>query len=274
MDADTIAWKAINADARDPRGAGLLFHGTGEPVDGPLRPGGDRLLWTTDNPLVAQTYIPVGGLISLVSAPLQPGDRVRPSKHSFWHEFAVDTLGLPEPDVEWDRFGQAISWALPKGWPTYGECQAILMEKFGYDFKDGRADVLHPSGPDGRRVVQHASWRHPGTVFVTSAEGLRILELSRGESDLTAPQHNDLGIFAKAEADGYDGVAIDDFCQSHDCGNVGHRSVGIFAAAAERLTWLSYPAVHRPLAARTGLATEEFLAWREGLSCEALPTPD
>ena len=41
-----------------------LYHGTGEDFTGKLKPGGyDGIIWTTDTPGIAQTYIPVSGSI-------------------------------------------------------------------------------------------------------------------------------------------------------------------------------------------------------------------
>lgn len=53
-----------------PKGT-ILFHGTGETINGDLRPGGyDNLLWTTSSSAIAQTYISVASIRNVSSKTL------------------------------------------------------------------------------------------------------------------------------------------------------------------------------------------------------------
>jgi hypothetical protein len=268
-ETDIMARAALTAALNDPRDSGLLFHGTAEPFDGPPKACGiDGLLWFADNPLFAQAYIPTAGLTAYVAKPSdwRMNDRVRPDKHSFWTEFATASLGRPLPDVEYDDFGAAKSWSIRSDWPTYAECVAALRG-MGYSFIDGCEQVKYANGPCG--PVARSDWMQPGRVFVTAADGLRLLDRSCGESDLTEKAHLDFDLFRSAEKSGFDGLVIDDFCQSSDCGNVGHRAVGLFAATVEKLEFVSYEAVHRPMSGLRTLRTPDFESFAADLGAPA-----
>lgn len=257
-EADIMARVGLAATLTDPRGSGLLFHGTAEPFDGPPKVCGiDDILWFADAPIYAQAYIPEAGLSSIISKPSdwRMDERVRPNKHSFWTEFATITMGRPLPDVEYDDFGEAKSWSIRKDWPTYAECVAALRE-LGYTFMDGSEEVKYSDGCNS--PVARADWLQPGRVFVTAADGLRLLDRSVGESDATEKAHLDFDLFRFAEKSGYDGVVINDLCQSSDCGNVGHRAVGLFSATVDKLEFVSYDAVHRRMAGLRSLGTPDF----------------
>lgn len=263
IEVEEIAQRIQTAQTDDDlKTSDLLFHGTCEQFEGNLRPGPyDEVLWFADSPLMAQAYIPVAGATAIVSKPddWRINDRVRPDKHSFWTEFATKTMGQPLPDVEYDRSGtQAISWSVPSSWPTYGECVRAL-EAMGYDFSRGMIEVKMAQ-IDGVNQYVNADWLEPGRVYVTVMDGLNLLDLSVGEGDLLDPTHKRIDLFRKAEAAGYDGIIIDDFAQSEDCGNVGHRAIGLFEKAVQRPV-LIYPAVHRMMADVRSLLTEDYKTW-------------
>jgi len=260
VDEIVLRIQAAQNDA-DLRTSGLLFHGTCEPFEGDLQPGAfDGVLWFADSPLIAQAYIPVSGAAALVSKPddWRLNDRVRPDKHSFWTEFATNTMGQPLPDVEYDGVGQAVSWRVVPGWPTYAQCVSTL-EAMGYDFSRGMIEIKMATVDGATRYV-NADWLEPGRVYVTVADGLNLLDLSIGEGDLSDPTHKRIDLFRKAEADGFDGVIIDDFAQSDDCGNVGHRAIGLFERAVQR-PYHVYPAVHRKMAGVRSMLTDDYKSW-------------
>lgn len=266
-ETDILSRAALAARLRGPRGSGLMFHGTAEPFAGApdARAGADGVFWTADSPLIAQTYIPDAGLTAYVSKPSEwrLDERVRPDRHSFWTDFAVNDMGRPPPDVEYDAFGAAKSWSVDADWPTYRQCLAALRA-LGYAFMDDCEQVKYASGPTG--PIARADWQQPGQVFVTAADGLRLLDRSTGEGDLTEKAHLDFDLFRRAEKAGYDGIVIDDFAQSIDCGNVGHRSVGLFAHVVDRLEFVAYPAVHRRLGGARSLGTPDFESFAAGLA--------
>lgn len=81
-----------------------LFHGTGEEFDiGSTRPGGyDKLFWTTDSSVIAQTYIPVSGASTRITTKwlMKPGSSY------------ADQLGIHYTDVEKDNMGNIRSYRL------------------------------------------------------------------------------------------------------------------------------------------------------------------
>lgn len=261
---------ALAATLSDPRSSGLLFHGTAEPFDGPPKVFGmDDVLWFADNPLFAQAYIPEAGLTAYVSKPSdwRMNERVRPDRHSFWTEFATQTMGRTLPDAEYDDFGAAKSWSINSDWPTYAECVTALRA-LGYAFMDECEEVKYASGVNG--PIGRADWLQPGRVFVTAADDLKLLDRSSGESDLTEKAHLDFDLFRRAEKSGFDGIVIDDFAQSADCGNVGHRAVGLFSHAVQRLEFVCYSAVHRRMGDVSGLKTLDFESFAAGLGAPTL----
>jgi hypothetical protein len=235
------------AAAPDPDAAlagGLLFHGTCEAFDLPPRGGGyDGLVWTADLPTVAQAYIPRSGTQMLVSepSPWRLGERVVPEPHGAWTLIARQMTGL-EPDVELDRHRMLRSWAVPKGWPTYGEA-AEWVRSLGYSLADARSSWLSVRNVEGADLIVPADWKMPGRLLVTLPDGLRLADLRRSlDGDLTDLEYHDHAGFAAARAAGYDGVVINDFVQTREWGNVGHVSRGLFPEAAARLPWAEAPA--------------------------------
>lgn len=249
--------------------SGLLFHGTAEPFDeAPDAVGGDGLLWFARSPLMAQTYIPASGLAAIVGKPFDHrlDERVWPNS-GFWTDFAVQDLGYALPDVEYDKTGQAKSWSATMPWPTYRECLHKLAG-LGYDFREDPESVKQTLTKEGKFHVMPKAWRKPGRVFVTIDDGLSFADHSVGESDLTEKAHLRFDLFRAAEKRGFGGVIIDDFAQSEDFGNVGHRAYGLFSPAARSRQYLVFEAVHRPLEGTTSHLTEDFVGFVASLAQE------
>lgn len=241
------------AQARDAEEAmrGLHFHGTGETFDGALRGGGfDSILWCADSPAVAQCYIPSSGLESLLSVNgWKLSERVRPDQHSDWYAL-VRAMGMESPNVEWDHLGQARSWAIPAGYPTYGEVCDWIERHLGYE-----NDARHPNRErsyrvktainEGKMEFLPADYAAPGRLFlIEGIRELRLLDMATGrDGDLQDPDHLKLAAFRRAEAQGWDGVVINDFCQSRTHGNVGHLSWGVLPSALDKIRYVSVPAV-------------------------------
>jgi hypothetical protein len=273
IDADEILRRIGEAATpADALASGLLFHGTCEAFDLPPRGGGyDGLVWTATAPTVAQTYIPVAGSQSMLSAPdrFRLGERVRPDPNSTWTTVARQ-MGFAPNDVEMDDVGRLLSWSVPNGWPTYGEAAAFVAG-LGYDLVD--SPWVSIDRRDGVECVLRADWRLPGRLLVTVADGLDLADLRRGsEGDLGDLEYHDHGLFAAARRAGKDGVTINDFAQTRRWGNVGHVSHGIFPEVAARLPWIEVPASRfewtDSLAVTT---TPEFEAFHEELSRSPSP---
>ena len=221
----------------------LLFHGTCEEFELPPTGGGyDGMVWTAETPWIAQTYIPLAGLEAYVSEPdrWRLDEGIRPSRGSFWCDFAKEKLGLLYDEVEWDPHGTAQSWSF-KHRVTYGEAFEAL-KAMGYEFKDGLASVLQQTVDDQVRTMP-ADWMIPGRLLICARDpGWKLLDISIGESDLMDLQYHDIERFQQAEKDGYSGVVIDDFLQHRVLGNVGHRAIGLFPGVAAQLEWAEIPA--------------------------------
>lgn len=257
----------------------FLFHGSGEPLEGAMRPGAyDGVFWTADCPAVAQCYIPrSGGQTSICIQSHRLGERVRPARNDSLHAAAVQKCGR-EPDVEWDAIGNSRSWTIPTGWPTHAELLSWFREELGY--ASAAVDVpfwAASSFEGGRDRFLREDHRLQGSLLVVDGRDLNFYDHATGrEGDLQDPDHNRLGLFRRVEAAGYDGIVINDFCQSPAWGNVGHRSWGVFASAMARVEWASVPAVSFDWPEERGglsrTVTPEFeKAWRGAVETRAAP---
>ena len=245
------------------------YHGTVEDFSDAPRGGGfDGVFWCAGSPAVAQCYIPAsGGESILVASGHELRERVRPSRSSAWYDLVV-AMGYGSPDVEWGPDGRARSWAVPDGSPTYGEVADWLEAGLGYGNESRNPGMerfyrVKTSFSSGTPVYLPASHLEPGRLFVVDGiPGLRLLDMAAGgEGDLMDPDHLKLEAFAAARDRGYDGIVINDHCQSRTWGNVGHRSWGVLPAAMGKISWAEIPAVR--------------FDWPEGASgCSRAVTPE
>lgn len=228
-----------------------LFHATCESFDGPPRPGGyDGVFWTAEHSATAQTYIPASGgstYIRLSSFELESS--VRPRRFDVLYAVAK-MIGPEASDIRYDDRGDPVSWRQPPGYARVRDVVRHIEEVLGYsNLSNAQGVFQYEVRTDGRvpgtedpRVVP-ADYRMPGSLLIVEGfEGMRFLNMATGESDLTAVQYHRLKTFRRAEADGYDGIVIDDFAQSKTWGNVGHLSIGFFAHAIPRLAITTIPA--------------------------------
>lgn len=226
-----------------------LFHGSGAKIEGPLRGGGyDDILWTAEDPQIAQNYISKGMKIHL-SEPNNLKERVRPTLwRDPWAELAK-TYGKGYPDdIEYEN-NQPISYRW-KGDPvTYDEIIREMIEgRLGYEpDKSGGYEMSVDYSPDGSLIAHPANYRSPGQLFIGRGKNdLKIYDMTHGgdEGDITDPQYHHLGSFDQAKKAGYDGVKIADFLQSANWGNVGHPSIGLFPRGIKKMNFTSIPATH------------------------------
>jgi hypothetical protein len=231
------------------------YHGTSEAFDDDLRPSPyDGCLWLADCPTVAQTYIPTTGGKSLLHIhSWRMDDLVRPAVTERGdpfgtYEIAI-SLGFPSAfAIELDQYGEAKSWRVPPGYPRNRDLVERLVS-MGYEAEDGK-DFQHWLRTDmrkGKTIVHQKDHRNEGRLFIVDGvSDLRIYDFHTGrEGELGDPDYHRLHLFRKLEASGqWDGIAIHDFCQTETHGNVGHKSIGVFAHGLLRLSHVSTPARH------------------------------
>lgn len=213
----------------------LLFHGTAEPFEGDAKSfshGG--ILWVAESPSVAQNYIPESGSSVLISLPsYKKSDRFPPNQGM--NSALLEQMGFSIQDMDpvYNHFGQAQSFRILPNHPRYGDVVKFI-ENLGYVFSDDTCWLKCNS--EGR--VVRADYKIPGTLFILSGKNrLKILDLTQGtnEDDLMDPTYNRFDLFQKAKKAGYDGVRINDFAQSKNWGNLGHRSIGLFDSGVAKL---------------------------------------
>jgi hypothetical protein len=273
---DTILAKLAEAETPELGVELFFYHGTIERFDQAPETGAyDGVFWLADNPAVAQTYIPAAGLECLMGmGAWRLGERVWPNLHSDWYAMVV-RMGFGSPDVDWGPDGSATSWAVPAGYPTYGDVCDWIERELGYQ-NDSRQPQCERSYRvkaairDGKTIYLPANHLSPGRLFlVDGLRDLRFLDLAAGrEGDLNDPDYHKIAAFRRAEAAGYDGVIINDFAQSRTHGNVGHLSWGVFPRTLPRLAYASLEATRFDWAEDDtccGKLTPEFVeAWGAG----------
>jgi hypothetical protein len=183
-------------------------------------------------------------------------DRLKPTiDHNgapqHWYQFSLQ-CGFPAcPDIERDGRGNAKSWSIPQGWPTYADLVECLCT-LGYKTEHPDDDFSHFVKCHGGKFMP-ADWKQQGRLFALRVpENLRLFDMSRGEYDATEKQYHNIAEFRWAEKNGFDGVIIDDAAQVDGHGNVGHRSYGFFEKTIARLEWFDIPACHFSPAADAG----------------------
>jgi hypothetical protein len=245
-----------------PKGS-RLFHGSLEPFDSSLRPGGDGVLWFSDSPAIAQLYIPCSGIsmFASVSSLSRPADSGHRSTQALQKFIGID---YDYDSMEFDSIGRPRSWSMPAGFarsPTKEEVMEMLRAA-GFELKGGTWDPqvevnMTLSGGE-YRVIPPGECRE-GRLFVARPRrDMRIYVMSRGEGDLTDVQYNEFDFFEELERRGFDGLLIDDFAQSEEWGNFGHLSVGLFASAARDLDVNERPAQYREWERERENSTPEY----------------
>lgn len=245
----------------------LLFHGTGESIEGPLGAkshGG--ILWVAETPDIAQSYIPESGLSTMLYLPQERANDPFPPNQGVYYDI-LKQMGY-NLEAEWDTTGRVKSW----GWkdrashslPKYRDVINYIENVLGYKGENGmyriKQDRSHKFAP--------AHYKLPGTLFILIGKSrLRLFDLTGGsdEDDLMDPTYNKIILFRKAQEAGYDGVRINDFAQSKIWGNIGHRSIGIFPSGLAKLQIENTQATNFdwPENSLSTKDTDEFNKWQQ-----------
>jgi hypothetical protein len=247
---DVLAECGGLAAAQDQRR--LLYHGSREPFSGSFDTHSiDSLLWTTDRADVAQTYIHASKALVAIDRS-QLAERPRPPSWSHGGESIQMKIGKAlyrrpaDFAPEYDDRGHLRSWRIPEGFPTQ-QAIAAHLQTLGYAFtpEAGGQDWVQVDSVVTEQVMAK-SYRAPGRLFlVLPPADLRLFDLRRGgDGDLMEPDHLRFEAFRMIiEAGRYDGVIINDFCQTALWGNVGHISFGLTPMGLARCQTVEIPAV-------------------------------
>jgi hypothetical protein len=260
----------------DPKNTNQLFHGTCCDIKGTPTPGGDGVFWTAETSSVAQNYIPAaGGSTRLRVDSYELDERVRPNQNDVAYAVAM-MAGPPARDVKYDFRGHATSFIIPEGYATNRKIVEYLQNNMGYKNRlDSDTYFEFDIKTDGwdkeakQLKVVHADHKLDGTLLIIKGfDDMKFYDMSNGDSDLTDLQYNKITTFRRLEEEGYDGVIIDDFAQSKYWGNMGHRSVGFFASACEKLRVNMIPARNFDWSDDTRNVTDtpEFTGWSRAKS--------
>ena len=246
--------------------AGTRFYrGVGEDEVHAPSVAADGCLWLTQSRTFARTYIPAAGL------ELMTGLRslCRPPDARSGLAGIQKQLGYEYTDVDYKGGTRAMSWKAPKAlerirgpypkredypdaeawykatadWQTEGDRKfrdwvRQRLAEFGYE--PSRDDAYDPyyrlkvEMAGGQDRLLPNKFQEGTLLAFESTAPLRVYDMTyggRAEGDLMEPDYNEIGLFRKFEAAGYDGVQINDFAQAEGHGNVGHRSVGLFRGA-------------------------------------------
>lgn len=248
---DVPDWLAQHLSAATtPREAtkGLLFHGTIEPFEGPLRASGwERLRWFAESPEVAQSYCAESGSEVLSSFASYSLDNHFVPHHCF-DETIFAAMGFDVADMEAEREmgGRMTSYRILPGHPSNRQARAFL-EDMGYVFTDESAWIKIRIRAEGGDEIMRSDWRTPGRLFVCERPtDLRLYDLQTSEDGgLTGRQWMRTDLFETlAESGEWDGIVIDDVHQSKKLGHFGHRSIGLFQKTMDRLRMHVIACVH------------------------------
>ncbi len=255
-----------------------LFHGTSEdfPADEIHGGGYDEVIWTAENPTIAQNYIPTCGGTSYIGA----RHISRPSK-DLCAQAIQEIIGIYYDyfSVEWDYMDKAVRFHLPEGWDHLPETDEIaeMMAAVGFEHTDGSSswDPLYAIRTKYMRDANGELYSHifmpgeklMGRLFIFDAqEPIKIYDYTYGgerESDLMNVDYHNIRLFRKVEAAGYDGIKINDFAQSKYWGNMSHTSIGLFQQALPKFIWTAIPATNFDWTDETRYETEMTPEYKE-----------
>lgn len=239
-------------DFEDVRRAGLLFHGTCEAIDGPLRGGAyDGVFWCAETPSVAQAYIPRAGIIRCLAMPntSQADEPLRPTEPDdpvmTW---ALERAGATWDDLDVERDPQRTrsirSWRNLPGWPDHAALEAWISDELGYGRPVSRIwPVLCDRDDAGKQIFRPSNWSMPGQLYVLHVPDLKIEPAPWSPEMMAYKPHNRLDDFPRFAREGLEAFSMHDQLQSDEQGNVGHRSIGLLSGALGRAEWIAIPAM-------------------------------
>ena len=230
----------------------ILYHGTLEEFDflTPRVNNYDKVFWTTEYKQIAKAYIPIAGAQLLTStnniAYPSLNEEVVKVQKKIGIDYDSSTFKIEGYRVTSYRVAPVFCSAL------YMNNLNSQEEKFKYvnqkmvEMFDNEKNIRSYS--DG-----HVSWRillingEPASIneretgkllTIEVLSDLKVFDMTFGgkiDGDLTDVDYHKVPVFRKAEESGYDAIKINDYAQSHNKGNYGHTSVGIFKGSLNKI---------------------------------------
>jgi hypothetical protein len=254
-------WKlARSNDIILPQGT-VLYHGTGEQFDAsaPRVSGYDKIFWTTESKAIAKTYIPVAHGMILTDSRHIASPSTNPTIINIQKAIGIvyDTSSFKMRGIDIDSWRSAPVFAEERFWNDENAKCEYVTEKmktvFNYipEYDQGcytrwRVKIGENNTP------QKSDYRLQGRLFsVKLNRAFKIWDKTEGgatEGDLMDVDYHKIDLFRLIEKKGYDGIKINDFCQSEDHGNVGHTSIGLFNKSLKDVSITSEVAEHELLA--------------------------
>lgn len=225
----------------------ILYHGTNQEIHRSLCTGYDGVLWMSDQPKIAQTYIKMRGAKSTLHAPTYMSEKhVVPNQNCLLANLACELTGedIFKRVGRKNHIGEALTFSIASNHPRYGQVFEYI-EQHGYK-RVADCYTIWVEHTAGRTKLLRQDATTHGQLFLienASPQDLKYFDLrTSSEPDLTEYQHLDIRSFAKIEALGYDGVIINDFAQAEGEGNIPHVSYGLFARALDKIKATGIPA--------------------------------
>lgn len=255
----------------------ILYHGTGESFD--IRKthtsGYDDVFWTTDDLMIARTYIPSKGsylntsVDSIIKDEQNEGIRkslgLTPKiREMAWKKQEEGYKKLiywenkhKEFQSQYKKFGSKKEfdedffnqWIDAEN--NYKKAQKELkwsedylrmfviykMKTFGYEPTSLNSYFTHISTDDSGNLLPRKT-KHIGSVLkVICNRDFKFYNYAYGkEGDLMDVDYHKVDLFRKIESAGYDGIIINDYAQSDYHGNYGHLGIGFFKSSIKDLT--------------------------------------
>jgi len=245
-------------------------------------------VWTTDTSAISQTYIPQSGASVYISAEHISAPSDDPMVQDIQKKIGIV---FDYSEVEWDKY-RASSW---RPAPVFADIDNDdvtswfdkqkkkndyvtdkIKSELGYvpkemEYNDNDHNYTFVVKTTGNTALP-SDYRMKGRLFViTPKEDLNVYDMTYGgkiDGDLTDPDYKKVGFFDKLKKSGYDGVKINDWTQTEEFGNFGHKSIGLFKdglkkCGIEVIPDVTYPKEFERMADERDWDSEEYKAYKK-----------
>jgi len=221
-----------------------LFRGIDSPPDqleSLLKTNSEKVLWTTDCPKTAATYIPEAAgktgisLRNLQENP-QPDDGIlsdilfqmgiEVTIYDREYQLPQKPHNIPRNVITGEKWGRPTSWTFSQ--PVKSQDILSFLKTLGYDTQEDFL-WLKTTYKHGKHIILPKNHKFTGSLVTFYPKTtLKGVSFANGEGDLLDPQHRKIQQYRKiAQENHLDFLVIDDFCQSEKNGNLAHTSFAI-----------------------------------------------